>query len=583
MRVACLLVPDLPLQAALRADPELEGQPLVITSGPGNRAEIVSLAREAASQGVRVGQTLPQARAVCPGIEVRVASPALERSTREALLDVALSLAPRAELAPRRAGIFASEGVAFVDASGTRALHGTESAFASVLHARAERAGLVGFVALAASRGVARLAARHLALAAVLAASSDRNGEREPRSRDAYATTRVLSPDQEIAFLSPLPIDLLDPDDRTAEALTRFGVRRIRDLLRLPPRDLAARLGPGLLSLVARARGEEEEPPIPEPRTTLLEEGLDLEHPVDRLEPLTFVLRGLVSRLTERLALRGLGAVELRLDLQLENGARQSRRIGVASPCHDDRVLLRLLRLALEKAPPIAPIESLTVLCEGIALRREQLDLFLPRGPSPSDLDQTLAELASLCGEDRVGAPEIADTHRPDAFAIKPFKRPRPQAERMRTQVERPRHPTTAPPRAHPGASPPRRRDARRSPPPNRSPAHATPAAMESGAVTGARPRALATRGPRWTMRALRPPVRAEVHLVEGRPAHLRCSIGEGEIRHAAGPWRTTGHWWSESAHFAVDHYDIELQSGAVLRLCFDWKTKRWQIDGLYD
>lgn len=50
-----------------------------------------------------------------------------------------------------------------------------------------------------------------------------------------------------------------------------------------------------------------------------------------------------------------------------------------------------------------------------------------------------------------------------------------------------------------------------------------------------------------------------------------------------AGPWRTTGHWWSEAAHFAVDHYDVELDDGTVLRLAFDWKTKRWQIDGLYD
>ena len=113
----------------------------MITSGPGNRAEIVAVAEPAARQAVRSGQTLPQARAVCPDIEVRVASPVLERTARETLLDVALSLAPRAEPAPRASGIFASEGVVFVDASGTTALHGNESSFASVFHARAERAG----------------------------------------------------------------------------------------------------------------------------------------------------------------------------------------------------------------------------------------------------------------------------------------------------------------------------------------------------------------------------------------------------------------------------------------------------------
>ena len=33
-RIACLLVPDLPLRAELRSHPELAGLPLVIASGP---------------------------------------------------------------------------------------------------------------------------------------------------------------------------------------------------------------------------------------------------------------------------------------------------------------------------------------------------------------------------------------------------------------------------------------------------------------------------------------------------------------------------------------------------------------------
>ena len=32
-RIACLLVPDLPVAAACRADPELAGQPLVLVEG----------------------------------------------------------------------------------------------------------------------------------------------------------------------------------------------------------------------------------------------------------------------------------------------------------------------------------------------------------------------------------------------------------------------------------------------------------------------------------------------------------------------------------------------------------------------
>lgn len=70
---------------------------------------------------------------------------------------------------------------------------------------------------------------------------------------------------------------------------------------------------------------------------------------------------------------------------------------------------------------------------------------------------------------------------------------------------------------------------------------------------------------------------------MRGRPAHLQSAISRGEVVVAAGPWRTTGHWWSESTHFAVDHYDVQMRDGTVLRLGFDWRTKRWQIDGFYD
>ena len=70
---------------------------------------------------------------------------------------------------------------------------------------------------------------------------------------------------------------------------------------------------------------------------------------------------------------------------------------------------------------------------------------------------------------------------------------------------------------------------------------------------------------------------------MHGRPVHLRSDVSRGRVVRAAGPWRTTGGWWSETAHFAIDHYDVQMSDGTLLRLGFDWKAKRWQIDGLYD
>ena len=142
MRVACLLLPDLPLAAELRARPELVGEPFAVASGPGPRAEILAVSPEATRQGVCVQTTVAHARALCGALRVQPVSHALERAARAALLDVALSCSPRAALAPRAAGAYAGEAAAYLDASGTLALFESEAGLAAALTARARGVGL---------------------------------------------------------------------------------------------------------------------------------------------------------------------------------------------------------------------------------------------------------------------------------------------------------------------------------------------------------------------------------------------------------------------------------------------------------
>jgi protein ImuB len=300
----------------------------------------------------------------------------------------------------------------------------------------------------------------------------------------------------------------------------------VRDLLRLPRRGLATRLGPEVLRLADMARGKEHEPPLPEARDTCVHEAIDLEYPVDRVEPLLFVLRGLLSRLSERLELRQLACGPIDLQLTLAGGGHNVRSIGIAAPTRDPRVLLRLISLSLEQAPPEAPVESVSLETRGRPLRCDQLDLFRPRGPDPNTLDRTLSELESLCGPGRVGAPQVADDHRPDAFGLKPFE------------------PNTGVPPA-------------------------------LGVRASAHDESLA-------VRVLRPPAAAEVRVSRGVPVCLRSAVSSGDIVHASGPWRTTGRWWSRE-RYALDHFDVQVSDGTVLRLCFDWHARSWRVDGIYD
>jgi protein ImuB len=84
-------------------------------------------------------------------------------------------------------------------------------------------------------------------------------------------------------------------------------------------------------------------------------------------------------------------------------------------------------------------------------------------------------------------------------------------------------------------------------------------------------------------LRALRPPLRAEVRVTGGKPSFVRSAAAQGDVVTVAGPWRTTGYWWSEEERFALDHFDLQISDGSVIRLCYDWVKRTWQIDGIYD
>ena len=92
-RIACLLVPDLPVAAACRADPDLAGLPLALSEGSGPHAGVVAASRAAGARGVQAGRhTVAQARAIAADLVVRPRDEAAERSAVRALVELAESL-----------------------------------------------------------------------------------------------------------------------------------------------------------------------------------------------------------------------------------------------------------------------------------------------------------------------------------------------------------------------------------------------------------------------------------------------------------------------------------------------------------
>src|SRR6185436_8395502 len=138
---------------------------------------------------------------------------------------------------------------------------------------------------------------------------------------------------------------------------------------------------------------------------------VQLDPPVDTLEPLRFVLHHLCGTLCEQLAARGAGAARAVLTLSLEAtpGERRYEQV-LPEPAAAADLLERLLMARLEVAPPEVAVERLALELDGTAPEAGlQLTLFEPQLARAGRLEWQLRSLAIRYGADRILRATLGD------------------------------------------------------------------------------------------------------------------------------------------------------------------------------
>ena len=236
------------------------------------------------------------------------------------------------------------------------------------------------------------------------------------------------------------------------------------------------------------------------------EETLDLEWPVEGLEPLSFVFARLLDPLRDSPRTRRSRGRRAAPGVPPHDaGDGRPGRCSCPRRCATPKALRTLLLLHLESHPLDAGVDRVSLRVDPAPARVVQFSLFSRALPFPEQMATLVARLGALTGERRVGAAGLVDSHRPGAF----------------------RDDAVLAPRRRPGragvAEPAARYDVR--------PAHDDP---DEDA-------------PRLALRRFRLPIAARVVVDEGRPVRVatdRRGIAGGRVEAAAGPWRTSGEWW---------------------------------------
>ena len=330
----------------------------------------------------------------------------------------------------------------------------------------------------------------------------------------------------------------------------RWGLRTLGDVAALPRADLHARMGPIGVRLHAACCGEDATRLIPAGEVVRFIEHLDLEWPIAGLESLAFVLARHCDRLSDALERADRGAVTVTTRLRLVTRETFERVLNLPAPMRDPRVLRTLILLDLESHSPTAEIDAVTLELGVVPGRIVLGSLFASPLPTAEDLSTLLARLQALAGETRVGAPVLVDTYDARVVGMTPFA------------VSDRGHAATLPIGSERLVS--------------------WESERGSYLPTGNQ----GTTPSLFCVRRFRLPLAARVSVEGGVPVHLAASTRDlsGRIVMHAGPWRTSGQWWTlGQSNWDRDEWDVQLVDGRLYRIARDRATGEWVVEGALD
>nr|WP_240760080.1 DNA polymerase IV [Phytoactinopolyspora endophytica] len=352
-----------------RDDARLRGRPVIVGGGV-----VLAASYEAKAYGVRTAMTGGQARRLCP--DVAVVEPRMSAYTEasRAVFEIFRQTTPVVE------GLSIDE--AFLGVGGLRRISGPPVDIARRLRQDvSERVGLPITVGVARTKFLAKVA----------------SGVAKPDG------LLVVPPDEELAFLHPLPVERLwGVGPVTAGKLRTKGVLTVGDVAELPQRALVAMVGRAAgYHLYALAHGLDPRPVEVGRRRRSIGSQCALGRRPRARDEREAILATLVDRISRRLRTGRRVCHTVTIRLRFGDFTRATRSHTLSEATDETRLILAAARRLLVNADPLIERNGLTLL--GVAVSNlddadaVQLALPLERRPDAT-LDAALDTLRDRYG-----------------------------------------------------------------------------------------------------------------------------------------------------------------------------------------
>src|SRR5690242_1634784 len=314
-----------------RDDPRLRGRPVIVGGGV-----VLAASYEAKAYGVRTAMGGRQARRLCP--QAVVVPPRMSAYSRasDAVFDVFRDCTPIVEPL--------SVDEAFLDVSGLRRVSGTPVEIGARLRADVrDRVGLPITVGIARTKFLAKVASQEAKPDGLL----------------------LVPPDQELAFLRPLPVRRLwGVGAKTAEKLRAHGMETVADVAELNESTLGSLVGGAMGSrLFALSRNIDQRRVVTgvRRRSVGAQRALGRRGNTMTAEEVDAVVINLVDRITRRMRRAGRTGRTVVLRLRFDDFGRATRSHTMPRATASTDVILGAARGLVAAAAPLIAERGLTL------------------------------------------------------------------------------------------------------------------------------------------------------------------------------------------------------------------------------